>query len=493
MKEIGINEYRYILKTPVHVGSGEKLGQIDFTLSRNQCIVIDIDSLLQKLKDNSQALYEFSNENIRLDNFLTKYEISPSQIQKYTIDNPDKIRPRDILENIKTGMGRPLLPGSSIKGAIRTILLWYLIKTSNDKTISGLIKSIINSSVKKEHADSKIDNYFFGSDPNHDFLRGLQVGDVEFKVADMKLVETKVLNLKDSNSFGWKKMGRQGFTNPDHKKATPIFCETIREGATSDGRLKIDDFLFENFLCAEELGFSDKKELLASLPDKCNEFSRAFIDSEIKFFDNCKMQEMVKFYSNLRNEMPRDNKAFLLHLGWGTGWKSMTGNWLNDEVLEKLRKRFLLGKFMLPVFPKSRKIAFIRGLPLLPFGWIQVERLHANEADAKTAEKSKQTVEVSKSEFIKNFDEFRLRPSPENFRAFIENIKPEQISELKELSFKTVKDSINIGFVTPLLESNIPEDIKKILARKLLEIITMGKKWSKNKVEKYHQLENIAF
>ena len=170
----------------------------------------------------------------------------------------------------------------------------------------------------------------------------------------------------------------------------------------------------------------------------------------------------------------------------------MTGNWIDDEVLEKLRKRFRLGKSRFPVFPKSRKIAFTKGLPLFPFGWIKVERLLPNEVDDKIPEKALQPEPVPQSEFKTNFEEFRLKPSPENFRAFIEKIRPEEIPELKELSFKTMEGSINIGFVTPLLESDISEDIKKILAVKLFEIIKMGKKWNRDKVDKYHKLKNMT-
>jgi len=493
MKEKSSEEYRYTLKTPVHVGSGEKLGQIDVILQRNQCIVIDIESLLQELKDNTRALNEFADGRFNISDFLKQYQISPASVQKYAIQNPDNIKSRyiNIQENIKTGMGNPIIPGSSIKGAIRTVLLWHLLQSGDERKISILIHNALNSDAKKEKAAGSLIKEFFGPNPNYDFLRGLHVGDVQFQMTDMQLVESKVLNLIDPNIFGWKKMGRDGFTSSDHKKATPIFCEALGEGATATGRLKIDDFLFENRTCVKELGFFNNKELLAKLPERCNGFAKAFINSEIEFFKNCKMQAMVKFYSDIRNEIPEDNKAFLLHLGWGTGWKSMTGNWIDDESLIQIRERFDLGKpicpkcgektkpdkkkkghsfcfackdshltNMHPIFPKSRKVAFIKGWPLFPFGWLKVERILPDEVDTKFPQKAPQPEPVPQSEFKTNFEDFRLKPSPENFRAFIEKIMPDEVPELKELSFKTMEGSINIGFVTPLLESNISEDIK---------------------------------
>jgi len=525
MKEIGIKEYRYKLKTPVHVGSGEKLGQMDFIFQGYQCIVVDIDSLMEELKDNTRALNEFADGRFNIADFLKQYKISPESVQKYAIRNPDNIRSGyvNIQENIKTGMCNPIIPGSSIKGAIRTALLWYLLQSMDKSQTNKMLHDVLKSDVKKEKASSSLDKEIFGPNPNDDFLRGLHVGDVEFQMANMKLLESKVLNIDNSNSYGWKKMGRDGFTSPNHQKATSIFCEALGEGSTATGRLKIDKFLFENPSCEKELGFLDKKGLLDRLSDRCNDFARVFIDSEIEFFENCKMQVMVNFYNDIRNEIPEDNKAFLLHLGWGTGWKSMTGNWIDDEILLKFRARFDLGKSicpkcgeqtksdkkkkgfsycfsckdshktnMHPIFPKSRKIAFHKGQPIFPFGWIRVERLLTDEVDSAGFEKTSKPEPIPQSEFKTNFEEFRLKPSPENFRTFIEKIKSEQIPDLEELSFKSMKDSVNIGFVTPLLESNISAGIKKVLAVKLLEIIKPRKKWNSDKVNKYKELEKIA-
>lgn len=493
MTENKTNNYRYTLKTPVHVGSGEKLGQIDFVSDKNRCIMIDIDSLLEKIKDNTSAINEFSDGGVRIDAFLKKYKISSTNIQKYSIRNSDKINPHNIQEIIKTGMGNPLIPGSSIKGAIRTVILWHLISAADEKKVSELVDVIVKSGVKKEQADGDIDRHFFGHDPNHDFLRGLQVGDVEFEISDLTLLESKVLNLTDENSFGWKTMGRNGFTGTNPKKATSIFSEALKQGVASIGRIKIDEFLFNEPVCQQELRFPDeKKRLMSSLHEKCNEFAKNFIDTEIEFYKSCKMEDMVKFYTELLSEIPEDNNAFLLHLGWGSGWRGMTGNWIDKKKIEQVRNKFRLGKSGFPVFPKTRKIAFRNGSPASPFGWIKMEKVQTEKGTAKPSGKNSKPEPLIQSEFIANFEEFRLKPSPENFKEFIGKIQPEDINELKELSFKKMKGSINIGFATPFLECEVSEDVKKVIASKLLEVINIQKNWNSQKVDKYHQLENMA-
>jgi len=99
---------------------------------------------------------------------------------------------------------------------------------------------------------------------------------------------------------------------------------------------------------------------------------------------------------------------------------------------------------------------------------------------------------ASPSGLMKNFEEFRFSPSPENFKKFIEEIRPDEVDELKNLSFENMKESINIGFVAPLIECEAPEEIKKVLAIKLLQVIEKSKKWKGDKLEKYNKLKSMA-
>ena len=99
---------------------------------------------------------------------------------------------------------------------------------------------------------------------------------------------------------------------------------------------------------------------------------------------------------------------------------------------------------------------------------------------------------VYESDLKKHFDEFRLRPSSDNFRKFIDKIKPEEIAELTEFSFKEMKGSINIGFVDTLIKADVSEGIKSIVAGKVFKLIKRNKKWSQEKLERYCQLEILS-
>jgi len=543
MKEHSAHKtYRFTVITPVHVGSGVKLGKTDIARQGSLLTVVDMESVFSKYKGDLSVFDNvFENRDFDLFGFLKTHKIPINEVKKYSIANPDSIRfASDILEMIKTGMGNPLIPGSSIKGAIRTVIWWHLVQSEKNQAVlkeelTKVIKSK-NRDLKEQRADDELDKNLFGENPNHDFMRGLQVGDVEFRLSDIKLLDCKVLNLTSENGYGWEKMGRNGFITPDPKKATPLYCESLNPKATAAGKMKIEDFLFDDDL-AKPLNFSGKKELLDNLPEKCNEFAKTFIADEIAFFKSCNMQEMVNFYTDLEKKIPADNSSFLLHLGWGSGWRGMTGNYLEDYLekddFAKLRIRFNLGKSHSDIFPKTRKIAFQNGKPAYPLGWIKICLVSASSDNKLVLSEKPQTVSQSvqnkssdsvsskivgdkerisvgkpalkpavvsapaiprQTELMQNFQDFRLNPSPESFAEFAEfaeQITAEESEELKNISLKNL--GIHIGYAAPLLSSSAPGQIKKILAAKLLEVIQKSDKWNAKKLEAYKKLEHIAY
>ncbi len=545
MREHSAHEtYRFTVITPVHIGSGVKLGKTDIARQGSLFTVVDMESVFSRFKGDLSVFDDvFENRDFDLFAFLKSNRIPLNEVKKYSIANPDNIRfASEILEMIKTGMGNPLIPGSSIKGAIRTVIWWHLVRSEEKQPLlKEELKKVINSKskdLKEQRADDELDKKLFGKDPNHDFMRGLQVGDVEFTLSDMKLVESKVLNLTKENGFGWK------FT---------ICSESLKSGVASAGKMKIEDFLFDDL--AKHLNFSDdKKELLANLPEKCNEFARTFIADEIAFFESCNMKEMITFYEGLQKEIPADNSSFLLHLGWGSGWRGMTGNYLEKDDVVKLRKRFGLGKLLcpqcgkeakkdkreegmvfcrickknfptelFPVFPKTRKIAFQNGNSAYPPGWIKICLLSASAdnkpvlsekpqavSESRQSGGDKERISVGKpalkqtassapaarpqepmqTELMQNFQDFRLNPSPEGFAEFAEQITAEESEELKNISLKNL--GIHIGYAGKLLSSSVPDEIKKLLAAKLLEVIQKSDKWNAKKQEAYNKLQLIA-
>jgi len=398
-------KYKITIKTPIHIGNGEKLSSIDSMPLGERYAVIDIEKVLDEVKDNSKALNEFGK--LKIQDFLRKYRINPDRVVKYTLNNPQHLQPWNISEMVKTGFGNPLIPGTSLKGALRTVIFWYLFKNSPKNEIQNILSDILKKADSRKHssADDSLDHYLLGKDPNYNLLRSLQVRDAEFKILNLQLFDAKVLSL-DSRGFLWKKMGRQGFNTPDPSKATSIYCEALPINATSAVNIKHDKYLLEDKIASSQLGFSTKKRYLLDLPKCCNEFANNFISHEIEFFERCNMKQILEYYRALQEEICQSENSFFIHLGWGSGWRGMTGNYLGEEILEKFRVKFGLGKTLCPIcgrevkpdrfkkgynfcfnchksfpirntlypiFPKTRKIIFENDQPRYPLGWIKME------------------------------------------------------------------------------------------------------------------------
>jgi len=122
------------------------------------------------------------------------------------------------------------------------------------------------------------------------------------------------------------------------------------------------------------------------------------------------------------------------------------------------------------------------------YGRFELEEGKTVKSDGKSDIKEP----INENELEKNFNQFRFSPSPENFKKFIDKIKPEEIEELTALSFKGMKGSINIGFVDTLIKADVSEDIKSIVASKVYKLIKRRKKWNQEKLERYCQLEFLA-
>lgn len=367
--EKSVKEYKISTITPVHIGNGNKLSKVDFVLDKDKGIrwIIDVEKVISLLQDNPKALNEFGQAGFDMKDFLDRYKIPYLEVEKYSYECTHSYL-KDISEFVKTGLGKPYIPGSSIKGALRTVILRHLLYDwGKPDEIKNRLEQILNNpNVKPEQADNLLDKYLFGKDPNYDFLRGLQVGDAEFKIKDLRVDNAKTLTISRDN-----RLQPKPFDN---------YIEYLSEAKTVC-RIRIENFLFDYPLAKKQLGFDNKKEYLVQLAKRCNEYAREFIKDEIEFYRSCRMNELRKSYEQLAGKIPEGKNDFLLHLGWGSGWRGMTGDYLTDATLRRFRWKFRMGKSIgdyrtgrqFPVFPKTRKIIFKNGQPAYPLGWVKIE------------------------------------------------------------------------------------------------------------------------
>ena len=173
--------------TPVHIGTGEELNPFDFVIKDKTLYLIDLERWLSDNSDNTDISNAFSNKNFAdlrkfvADNIpLEKYARAKIPIESNKLIEDYKAVLRGLrIENqvlvmpLPRGMkyGKPYIPGSSIKGAIRTAVGSAFVKDAGvtpsdkkDEKIFGNIKEDRFKNIKISDAPVSESYIVFGKE-----------------------------------------------------------------------------------------------------------------------------------------------------------------------------------------------------------------------------------------------------------------------------------------------------------------------------------------
>lgn len=133
-----LKSYQVVMRSigPVFIGSGREISKKEYIfLNGNQVGMIDAwkmyDEMKRRKKEKEFETYLLGNGSVSLNFWLKKQGIEVKEIKpfiKYTMDCGDAIIERganrlQVMECIKDAYGNPYIPGSSLKGMFRTVLL----------------------------------------------------------------------------------------------------------------------------------------------------------------------------------------------------------------------------------------------------------------------------------------------------------------------------------------------------------------------------------
>lgn len=355
------------LKTlsPIHIGDGNELRQgFDFVIHNNVTYRLDEDAILQakesQLKPGAGGRYPVPGA------LLGAADFNNDRLFRYMVRGFPRSSKTDarVKSFIKDVYDRPYIPGSSLKGALRTALAWAGWKEVNPT----LDRSAVGRS--RSWAGQPLERKIFGRDPNHDLLRALQVSDLfgpSHAGEGLLLVNAQVLTKKSQGS--------------------PIELEALPGDIVFNGSLTVDETLFAD-LAERELHFKNRKHWLDELLPRVQAHSQKRIERLLAWFESAESCESVaRFYRQLSGAKLGQNQA-LIQLGWGSGWdgKTFWTHLQKDPVLfEVLVSDFRLhraGQGSPPrkpgdPFPRSKRAAMIvkEGVAraAAPFGWALVE------------------------------------------------------------------------------------------------------------------------
>ncbi|NSW52345.1 MAG: type III-A CRISPR-associated RAMP protein Csm5 [Anaerolineae bacterium] len=342
--------------SPLHIGSGDELRLgFDFIINGGRTYRLNVDAILEDHQALLKPPYPLPGSVVR------EADLARDDYFRYILrGEPRSIKADARLQAcIKDVYDQPYLPGSSLKGALRTALAWTGWKEV------GIKLDRRDVGYNRVFAGQGLEHRIFGEDPNHDLLRALQVSDSFAKDAQGRLfvANAQVLN---QNSMG-----------------TPIELESVLPETGFIGSLKVDDILLSQPM-ARNLGFNERGRWLSELTDRVQRHSHARLEKMREWFKDADGASRISsFIDQLYSVKPASNQA-LLQVGWGTGWdgKTFWTHLQQDEYLfEKLVSDFRMirqGKRnMGDTFPKSRRVAMSVGKagtkPLVTFGWCLLE------------------------------------------------------------------------------------------------------------------------
>lgn len=205
-----LKSYQVVMRSigPVFIGSGREISKKEYIfLNRNQVGMIDAwkmyDAMKRRKKEAVFEEYILGSNNINLNFWLKKQGIEIKEIKpfvKYTLDCGDAIIEKgsnrlQVMECIKDAYGNPYIPGSSLKGMFRTVLLGadilknpqkYQNEKQNLKRNVDLDRSNRNSYLKRD--TRKVEEIAYRilnknekktDDAVNDVLQGLIISDSE--------------------------------------------------------------------------------------------------------------------------------------------------------------------------------------------------------------------------------------------------------------------------------------------------------------------------
>jgi CRISPR-associated protein Csm5 len=354
--------------SPLHIGSGtDLLLGYDLVSYRGRTYRVDEDVLLDSaLMQAESASTEAMNRLLAgcpAAELLTKADFEPGNpLFRYVMTGTPVTSTTGarVQEQIKDVHDRLYLPGSSFKGALRTVLAWgFYAHQDRQPDLSRLKRS-------RSWAAQNLEQEVFGRDPNHDWLRALRVSDSHPIAADGHLALHTVRVYPTS--------GRGG-------GGLDVGVEAIERGAVFNTQVTLENYGFESDSAAE-LRWQGKRRWIRHLPQLGLDYTRQCLLTEANYYkDKGGPPHAMRFYDGLIKrllELPKD--TLLLQLGWGTGWESKTlGSSMlrqDSRQFEKLLRDYRVtrerGRRLGAPFPRSRKLVLVNGRPALPMGWLEV-------------------------------------------------------------------------------------------------------------------------
>ena len=327
--------YRLFALTPVHVGNGDSYTKKEYYLvdrkDKNIKLInrINLDKYVKSLNEIEQQkfFYNIKNEKFTLsskDENIKKSKIY-SSIEN-TITEKNKLKhPTTINAAIKNNQFKAYIPGSSIKGSIKTAIIYNYLKKEKP--------------VKKEDYEN-----ICNSKEIENIMKNIKISDSSIAI-NIYTIQPKPLTLKSKSDKR---------RNDDDKKQGMYNAIECVYKANLDINIKLDDMSIDYI-----------KECLYH-------FNKDYIEHELDFYSKIGTNKsIINIYNLLKEKNTKESP--LIRIGGSTGLLSTTiGLHMKLNNLNEYKKTYIKDSNKYDEeFPKIRKITPNN----MPFGWCRLKSI----------------------------------------------------------------------------------------------------------------------
>ncbi len=358
--------------TPLHIGRVSdllKLYDLKVDDKRNTTYRLNVDAILEDMLTRNNMRFDEHLLNTPPAELITLEEITNHpEFVFYTLDGIPQSR--EVKEHVKNVKGKLYIPGSSLKGCLRTIIGRNIAQSEYARDSLA----IDPEEDSPQRADDWMEEVIFGPHEEqrnwmgHDLMRSMQVADSYPTDSPPMLVNVRVVK--------------------GNKHGSPVDLEAIPPQTTFRTNIKLDTYLCVDKV--DELDWHEEQtKWLYNLPIAGRNVAREHIQREMAYFEHANLSRIAQVYGAWYGELKkmRGSNVFLMQMGWGAGWENKTyGKDLiarDSHEFAEIRNQFNMGSPPRArawrarpddIFPISRRLVVTpQGISVVPLGWVKVE------------------------------------------------------------------------------------------------------------------------
>lgn len=327
--------------TAVHIGSGESFQYgTDFVAAKHDeqdvLSIVDPCKVMELIGENNVYQWVAAIERKEATSKVVKQFAPNAKIDDYSkriIMEWSAAKPSDTLkEQIHDGRGVPYIPGSSIKGAIRTAIAASLAddvdqkekkidKTKRDNQGNPIPNKKGNIEFKANA--QKIEAELFGDNPNRDIFRFLQVGDAYF--GKNYEVAIRMVNINERE--------RQGFWDQSKSQLIEAICP--EDSAVFQMKINLTGYNLSK-MEGQVSKIPACMQSASALFETINAHTLHLLETEKEYWQEREANDASDHVANYLEKIEdmldtarkcEKGKECVLRIGHGSGWRFITGAW----------------------------------------------------------------------------------------------------------------------------------------------------------------------